>query len=650
MSMHLNDTPLIPRATLFGNPERGNCQVSPCGRWLAFAAPRDGVMNIWICERGPDLRASVAAARPITNDRARGIHAFAWAFDGIHLLYLQDKDGDENDHLFAVPAAGGPSRDLTPFAGARATLQQASRKRRDSVLVTINTRDPRFADLYRVDLASGELTLVRENPSFFGFVADDDYVVRLALAPQPDHSIMLLKPDGEGWSPWRRIAESDASNTWPQGLHADGRTLYMFDSQGRDTAALIRYDLESSADKGTVLAEHAGADISGLWTDIDSHAPLAWIATVERREIHVVHEGLRDDVNFLNQQGLGEWGVASRTDDDQLWIVAAATDVNPTSFHFYERATKKLTKLYDARPALAAVQLARMQHTTLKSRDGLPLVTYLTLPVHADRPDHPLTSTEPLPLILEVHGGPQARDTWGYNPQHQWLANRGYAVLSVNFRASTGFGKAFVTAGDGQWGAKMDDDLVDAVTWAIERGIADPKRICIMGASYGGYATLWSMTAHPDLYACGVDIVGPSNLETMAAAIPPYWEAAKAQFFRMVGDAQTPEGLALMKERSPVHRASFIRKPLLIGQGANDPRVKQAESDQMVAAMKANGVPVTYVLFPDEGHGFQRPANNIRFNAITEQFLSKFMGGRCEPLGLDEVEGNTAVLVEDALQ
>jgi dipeptidyl aminopeptidase/acylaminoacyl peptidase len=280
----------------------------------------------------------------------------------------------------------------------------------------------------------------------------------------------------------------------------------------------------------------------------------------------------------------------------------------------------------------------------------MDLVSYLTVPVHADRPDHPLTSTEPLPLILEVHGGPQARDTWGYNPRHQWLANRGYAVLSVNFRGSTGFGKAFVTAGDGQWGARMDDDLVDAVMWAIDRGIADPKRICIMGASYGGYATLWSMTAHPHLYACGVDIVGPSNLETMAAAIPPYWEAAKAQFFRMVGDAQTPEGLALMKERSPVHRASSIRKPLLIGQGANDPRVKQAESDQMVAAMKANGVPVTYVLFPDEGHGFQRPANNIRFNAITEQFLAKFIGGRCEPLGLDEVEGNTAVLVEDSLQ
>jgi dipeptidyl aminopeptidase/acylaminoacyl peptidase len=470
------------------------------------------------------------------------------------------------------------------------------------------------------------------------------------MAPQDDRSILLLKPDGDGWTPWRRIAEADSTNTWPQALNADGRTLYMFDSSGRDTAALIRYDLESDGSEGTVIAEHGDADISGIWTEIHSHAPLAWTATVERREIHVLDDGLREDVDFLNAQGLGQWGVASRTDDNEFWIVAASTDTNPTGFYFYERSGKNLTKLYDARPKLAGMPLARMQHTTLKSRDGMDLVSYLSLPVHADRRDQSFTSTEPLPLVLQVHGGPHARDTWGYDACHQWLANRGYAVLSVNYRGSTGFGKAFVAAGDGQWGARMDDDLVDAVNWAIERGIADPERICIMGASYGGYATLWGMTTHPQLYACGVDIVGPSNLETLAASIPPYWEAAKAQLFRMIGNADTPEGRALMKKRSPVHRAALIRKPLLIGQGANDPRVKQAESDQMVAAMKANGVPVTYVLFPDEGHGFQRPVNNIRFNAITEQFLSKFLGGRSEALVPGEVEGNTALIVEDSLQ
>jgi len=648
--MRLSDTALVPRARLFGNPERGGCQISPCGRWLAFIAPVEGVMNLWVCERGSDLQASLSAARPITDDRGRGIYVFSWAFDGIHLLYLQDKGGDEDTHVYAVPAAGGAARDLTPFERTRATVQGLSRKHPGTVLVSMNRRDARYGDVYRLELASGELKLVIENPGFFGFMTDDDFNVRLAIAPHDDGGKMLLTRDGEAWKPWRHIAVEDTSNTWPQELNADGRMLYMFDSRGRDTAALMSYDLRGSSEEGTLIAEHRGADVSDVWTDLETHAPLAWTATVERREVHVLDDRIREDVAFLNARGLGEWGLASRTTDDCHWIVVTSTDVSPSTFYFFDRPLKNLVKLYDARPELRDAPLARMQHTTISSRDGLRMVTYLTLPIHTDRLDRPLASSEPLPLVLLVHGGPQMRDWWGYNPMHQWLANRGYAVLSVNYRASMGFGKAFVAAGDGQWGAKMDDDLVDAVRWAIDRGIADPKRICIMGGSYGGYATLWSMTANPELYACGVDIVGPSNLETLAASIPPYWAAAKGQFYRMIGNGETPEGRALMRERSPVHRAGLIQRPLLIGQGANDPRVKQAESDQMVAAMKANGVPVTYVLFPDEGHGFHRPANNIWFNALTERFLEKYLGGRSEPLSDGEVEGNTAVLVEDSIR
>lgn len=646
--MSLNDIDLIPRSVLFGNPERGGCQISPCGRWLAFVAPRDGVMNLWVCDIGPDMEAALASARPITEDRGRGVYQFFWAYDGVHLLYLQDRDGDEDEHLYAVPAAGGETRDLTPFDGARATVNSVSRKHPGSLLITLNRRDPAFADLFRLDLADGALTLVRENPGFFGFVVDDDYGIKLALAPQPDGSIEIQKPEGEGWATWRVIAESDSTNTWPQVLAADGRTLYMLESRGRDTAALVSYDLEGDSGTPTVIGEHPRADITGVWTDIVTHAPLAWTATVERREIHVIDARIQPDVDFLDGQGFGQWGIANRTDDDRLWIVSASTDVTPTRFHLYDRETRSLQKLYDVRPALAAAPLARMQSKTLRSRDGLDLVSYLTLPVHADRGEGEAPS-EPLPLVLVVHGGPHARDAWGYDPTHQWLANRGYAVLTVNFRGSTGFGKAFVAAGDGQWGARMDDDLVDSVEWAVARGVADPDRICIMGASYGGYAALWGMTAHPALYACGVDIVGPSNLETLAASIPAYWESAKAQLFRMIGNVETDEGRALMKARSPVHRAGRIAKPLLIGQGANDPRVKQAESDQMVEAMKANGVPVTYVLFPDEGHGFQRPANSIRFNAVTEDFLAKYLGGRSQPLAPGEVDGHTAVLVEDSL-
>lgn len=648
--MRLEDTNLIPRAALFGNPERGGCQISPCGRWLAFVAPRDGVMNLWVTNYGADIAAALAAAKPLTDDRNRGVDQFFWAFDGVHLLYVQDKDGDENPHLFAVPAAGGPPRNLTPFPGARAGLQAASRTQPGSILITLNKRDARFADLYKVELASGELTLVQENPGFFGFATDDEYQVRLGIEPQPDGAILLNIPDRDGWRTWRKIDAADSPNSRPHILHRDGRTLYMLDGRGRDTAALYRYDLETDSSEGTVIAEHPGADVSGVWTDLVTHAPLAWTVNVERREVHVLDERIRDDVTFLDAQQLGEWGISTRTNDDKIWIIAASRDTNPTTFYIFDRPTRLLTKLYDVRPELAGAPLARMQHHSIKSRDGLNLVTYLTLPVHADLAHEGLTSIEPLPTVLLVHGGPQARDNWGFDPRHQWLANRGYAVLSVNFRGSTGFGKAFVRAGDGEWGAKMDDDLVDAVTWAIERGIADRNRICIMGASYGGYATLWSMTAHPELYACGVDIVGPSNLETLASSMPPYWEAAKAQLYRMIGDPDTNEGRALMKERSPVHRAGRIAKPLLIGQGANDPRVKQAESDQMVEAMKANGVPVTYVLFPDEGHGFRRPANSIRFNAITEDFLAKYLGGRREPLELGEIEGNSGVIVEDSLR
>lgn len=647
--MTLAETAIIPRSTLFGNPKRAGCQISPCGRWLAFAAPLEGVMNLWVCEIADDMEAAFASARAVTADKGRGVYQFAWAYDEVHLLYIQDKNGDENEHLYAVPAAGGDVRDLTPFEGAKVGVQSVSRKRPDEVLVTINQRDPRYPDLYRISLITGEAELIQENTGFWGFITDDDYVVRATLAPQPDGRIEVQKPVGDGWTTWRTIAVEDAPNTSPAALGADGRTLYMLDSRGRDKAALIKYDLQGDPDQGELIAEHDGADIIGLWGDPVTHEPLAWSATRERREIHVLDDSIRADVEFLNAQGLGQWSVGSRVKDDSVWVISASTDTAPTTFYLYVRDSQALTKLYDVRPELADKPLARMQSTTLRSRDGLDLVSYLTLPVHADVLDEPLTSREPLPLVLFVHGGPQDRDHWGYNPYHQWLANRGYAVLSVNFRASTGFGKAFVQAGDGEWGRRMDDDLVDALDWAVERGIADPERLCIMGGSYGGYATLWSMTAHPERYACGVDIVGPSNLETLAASIPPYWEAAKQQFFRMIGDPSTQDGLALMKERSPVHFAGNIAKPLLIGQGANDPRVKQAESDQMVEAMKANSVPVTYVLFPDEGHGFHRPANNIIFNAITEDFLAKYLGGRSQPLEDGEVEGNTAIFVENSL-
>ena len=641
----IEQVPLISRAALFGNPERGTCQISPDGRWLAFAAPRDGVMNVWMCPRG-----NLAAARPITNDRKRGITQFSWAYDGVHLLYHQDEGGDENFHLHGVAVESAVVRDLTPRAGARGMLHALSRRHRHEVLISLNARDPRFADLFRLNLDSGEMHLVQHNPGMAQFITDDDFKVRLAVAPQPDGGWLLLQPEGAAdWKPWQRIDAADAMTTHLLHIDADDRTLYALDSRGRDTAALVAFDLTADPPIARTIAEHPRGDIGDLLTHADSHAPLAYAVTLERRELHVLDDSIRDDVALLDAQGLGEWRLASRTEDDAWWVLRFTSDLNPASYALYDRAARRVTKLYDGYPELAHAPLARMQPATLKSRDGLLLVSYLSLPVHTERRGKALASTAPLPLVLLVHGGPWSRDEFGYNPWHQWLANRGYAVLSVNFRASTGFGKAFVNAGDHEWGAKMDDDLCDAVDWAIARGIADPQRVAIMGGSYGGYATLWGLVAHPDRYACGVDIVGPSNLETLLASTPSHWESLLAMLHRRLGNPATADGRALLQARSPLHRAANIRKPLLIGQGANDQRVKQAEADQMAAAMKANGIPVTYVLYPDEGHGFQRPANRISFNAITEQFLAKYLGGRCEPSSAAEIDGHTAVMVENAL-
>ncbi len=646
----IQDTALIARAQLFGNPERGACHISPDGQWLAFGAPADGVMNIWLCRRG-----ELAAARPITHDRSRGIMQWSWAYDNEHLLFMQDEGGDENFHLHAVSVRTGAVRDLTPFAGVRGLLQAQSRKHPDEVLITLNRRNPQFADIFRLTIATGAMTLVQENQGMAGFVTDSDFKVRLAKAPQADGSWLWLKPNAgdtaqsSTWTTWQQVAAGDAMTTFTLHIAADGKTLYILDSRGRDTAALLAFDLDTDAPTGTLIAQDPRADISDLIEDLDSLAPIAYAATVERRSVHVLDERFRADLNLLDGCALGEWDVVSRTTDDQLWTIRFSRDTNPASYYLYDRRSHDLSKLYDCYPQLVDAPLARMQHTTIKSRDGLDLVCYLTLPVYADHPDVRMSSRVPVPLVLLVHGGPWMRDDYGYNAMHQWLANRGYAVLAVNFRASIGFGKAFINAGDLEWGGKMDDDLCDAVDWAITRGIADPERVAIMGGSYGGYATLWALTAHPERYACGVDIVGPSNLETLLASTPPQWEALLATLYRQLGHPDTPEGRALLRERSPLHRAANIRKPLLIGQGANDQRVKQAEADQMARALKANAIPVTYVLYPDEGHGFQRPSNRISFNAITEQFLAQYLRGRCEPTTPAEVAGNTAIMVENAL-
>jgi len=628
----LNSIPLIARADLFGNPEKSGTQISPDGRRIAWLAPFGGVMNIWVAPRE-----APGEAVAITKDTGRGISSYAWAYDLRHLLYVQDQAGDENWHVYAVDIESGAVADLIPFAGARGGIAGLSRKLRGEVLVTLNRRDPRHADLYRVEIATGRMTLVAENPGFAGFLADDDFVPRIASRPRRDGGSDLMRADTAGrWEGFISLSPDDARTSGPSHLDASGRTLFCYDSRGRDTAALMA--IEVATGDARLLACDPKADIGGVISDRQSHEPLACSVVRERQEYRVLDERIRPDIEFLDAQDIGDWGIGSRTEDDRHWTIAASSDQRPGVAYLYDREARTLTKLHASRPRLAAAPLARMRPVTIAARDGLDLVSYLTLPKHAD--DTGLAPPEKaLPLVLVVHGGPWTRDGFGYNPMHQWLANRGYAVLSVNFRGSTGFGKAFVAAGDREWGRRMDDDLGDAVDWVVARGIADPDRVGILGGSYGGYAVLAAMTRYPGRYACGIDIFGPSNLETLLAAIPAYWESNRAMLYRAVGNPESESGRQELAERSPLHQAARIEKPLLVIQGTNDPRVKQSESDQMVAALKHSGIPVTYVVYPDEGHGFVRAPNRVSCNALIELFLARHLGGRAEAVTPGELEG-----------
>jgi len=622
---------LIPREALFGNPERAAVQISPDGRHLSWIAPVDGVMNVWVAPAG-----NPSAGRAVTDDKARGIRNYFWSYRPDTLLYLRDNGGDEDFHLYAVDLANNQTRDLTPFPKTTAQVAGVSPTQPDRILVGMNDRDAKWHDLYRVDLASGQRTLVEKNTQeIAGYIADGEYNLRYAQRSRPDGGMDILKRAGQAWEKADDIPFEDVLTTTTLGLTNDGKTLYLADSRNRNTAAV--YAVDSASGQRTLLAEDARADIGGGLTDPRTGELQAVSVNYLREEWKPVGDALAADIKTLEAIGPGEAGVNSRTLDDRTWIVTYSAAESPVVYYRYDRtpgAEGKLTRLFSARPALDGKPLVPMWPQEIKSRDGLDLVSYLTLPATAD-PDGDGKADAPVPMVLLVHGGPWARDDYGYSGWDQWLANRGYAVLSVNYRGSTGFGKDFTNAGDGEWAGKMHDDLIDAVDWAVGQGITTADKVAIMGGSYGGYATLAGLSFTPDTFACGVDIVGPSNLATLLSTVPPYWASFYEQLARRMGDPRTEEGRKWLAERSPLTRADQIKKPLLIGQGANDPRVKQAESDQIVAAMQAKDIPVTYVLFPDEGHGFARPENNKAFNAITENFLAKCLGGRVQPIGED---------------
>lgn len=629
------DYPLIPREALFGNPTRAGGQLSPDGRWLSWMAPHAGMMNLWLAPVDDPSK-----ARLMTHSTNRPIPGYFWSSDSASLLYFQDKDGDENYLLYQVDARTGGERTLTPFDNTTVGVIRLSYAVKDKVLIGLNNRDPRFHDVHLLNLATGELTLVLQNDGYAGFVADDSLALRWAVRQNASGGCDLFEVTGN------RVAETprestnleDALTTQVAGYTHDGRTLYWYDGRGRDTAALLAEDTATGTKR--LLAEDDKADIQGVLRNRATGEVQAYAVNYLTNRWTALDPRVKASLDWLGERLEGEYGVLSRSDDDSKWLVSNDPLTAPVRVYLYERDAQTLSELYTTRPELEGAPLQPMHPVEIAARDGLTLVSYLTLPPGSD-PDRDSVPQAPMPMVLVVHGGPWARDGYGFNAYHQWLANRGYAVLSVNFRGSTGFGKRFVNAANLEWAGTMHDDLIDAVEWAVARGVAQRDRIAILGGSYGGYATLVGLTFTPRTFACGVDLFGPSNLETLQQTIPPYWEPMVKMFHDRMGNPATPEGRQLLADRSPLHRANVICRPLLIGQGANDARVKQAESDQIVSAMQREGIPVTYVVFPDEGHGFAKPTNNIAFNAIAENFLATCLGGRAEPIA-DTLAASTA--------
>jgi len=627
---------LIPRAVLFGNPERASPMLSPDGRYLAHLAPSaEKVMNVWVRETA----AGAADARMITADVSRGIRQAFWGQDSATVLYLQDCEGDENFHLWGVDVTveGSAARDLTPGEGVKASNVLTSKRYPDQILVGTNGRNPALFDMYRFDYRTGvaeAATLDTENPGdVLGWGAEEfSFEVREAVVKNQEDSSETVRVRDDAASPWRDFL------TFPYGEEGNlvdfcadgGKSCYVTSSIGRETTALLRVDLRTGETIEEIFG-HEKCDVGGVNIHEDTKEIRSIAYNYARTERRFFDKELERDFAVL--QGLGpkdaEVSIASTTRDEKTWVVGYSRSDGPTEYVMYDQAAKTTRPLFVTRPQLLDYTFSPMEDVRIQARDGLELVGYLT---RAD-------TAAPTPLVLLVHGGPWHRDTWGFDGSAQWFANRGYATLQVNFRGSTGYGKSFLHKGDGEWGVgAMQHDLTDAVRWAVGEGIADAANVCVYGGSYGGYACLAGLAFTPELYKCGVDIVGPSNIKTLLDSIPAYWGPLRNDMLLKIGDVDADE--EFNKKISPLFHVDRIQKPLLIGQGANDPRVKRAEADQIAFSMRDKGIPVEYVLYPDEGHGFARPDNRIDFNGRAELFLAKHLGGRCEEFV--PPEGSTA--------
>ena len=627
--------PIIDRELFFGDPEIAGAQISPDGAFIAFLKPFKGTRNIWVKKTADPF----TSAKPITADTKRPISAYFWSRDGKYILFVQDKAGDENYNVYAVNPADAPAagqdvpaaRNLTEVKGVRAIIYSVPRSEPDAIYVGINDRDAAWHDLYKVKISTGERTLVRKNTErITAYVFDLKDQLRLASRSAENGDTEVLRVDADKFTKIYSCTVFEACG--PIRYHKDGERVYFQTNKGSGVD-LVSLELLNPATGKEEVVETDPMKRVDFGNAIFSEASDSLIATTyddERERIYWKDKGFEADYKDLQKQLPGkEIGFGSSTKDEKLWLIYANADTDPGSTYLFDRSTKKLTLQYQSREKLNRSYLAPMKPVKYPSSDGMEIPAYLTLPKGV--------AAKNLPAVIVPHGGPWYRDTWGYNAFAQFLANRGYAVLQPNFRGSTGYGKKFIDASNKQWGDKMQDDITWGAKYLIAQGIADPKRVGIMGGSYGGYATLAGVAFTPDVYAAGVSIVGPSNLITLLESIPPYWEQIRKLFYERMGDPNTPEGKAQLLRQSPLTAAAKIKTPLLVIQGANDPRVNKRESDQIVIALRDRGFPVEYMVAPDEGHGFARPVNNSAMFASAEKFLAKYLGGRYQESMTPEV-------------
>lgn len=620
--------PLIDRELLFDAPEIAGGQISPDGKFISFIKPYKGTQNIWIKKLEEDF----TAAKPITADTIRPIRSYFWTRDGKYILYSQDKGGDENFNIYAVdpleaPAAGSDipvNRDLTNLKGVRVFIYAIPYTDPDAIYIGLNDRDKAWHDLYKMKISTGERTLIRQNSAtdrITGWVFDWNDQLRLANRANSDGSNDILRVDAKELV--KIYTSTVFEEAYPLAFDKENKRVYMQTNKGDniDLSQLILFDPETLQEEVVESDPLKRVDLGNVFISDKSKEIIYTSYEDERNRIYWKDKSFEEDYNLIKKE-LPNTDVyfTSSTTDENYWMLSASADVDPGSTYLFDRTTKKLTFQYRPRPNIPVADLSEMKAISYKSSDGLEIPAFLTLPKGLEPKN--------LPVVVFPHGGPWARDGWGYNSYAQFLANRGYAVLAPNFRSSTGYGKKFLNAGNNQWGEKMQDDITWGVKYLIKEGIADSTRIGIMGGSYGGYATLAGVAFTPDVYACGVSIVGPSNLITLLNSIPPYWEAGRVVFHIRMGDPNTPEGKAQLERQSPLNSANKIKAALLVIQGANDPRVNKAESDQIVIALRERGFPVEYIVAPDEGHGFARPVNNMAMLASAEKFLAKHLGGR----------------------